>query len=415
MPRVYLFSDPANVFSLNYMKTLRFWLNSIASWPHKVSGGSNITTNISTIYRCMLIMLLVMNICTTITYWKKHVDTDFGQMYLNVMLSAICIQRLFLPFQEKYCSVVNKFILDFHLIHHRHDADSIQVYDRINKMCTIVSVASRSQTFVALILYNMVPLYKSYKAGMFSEHRPQNATFQHAVDYEIPLNQYTLYRDYIIIFIYNWYASYNVAICICMYDLLIFTIVFHIWGHLNILIHDLKYFVRPSLQCFENNYSVPATQEDMASRLKDIIKRHQKIKEFMSRTSEAFSTPLCCYLLFNQLSGCVMLLKCSSLDPMDLWRYGLMTVIIFQQLIETSVIFELVRSKGDILPDKVYELPWVCMDIRNRRIFLMFLNNVQTPLAIKAGGILPVGVMTMSMILRNSCSYFIMLRTFTQS
>lgn len=46
--------------------------------------------------------------------------------------------------------------------------------------------------------------------------------------------------------------------------------------------------------------------------------------------------------------------------------------------------------------DAVYSLPWECMDVKNRKIVLFFLYKVQTPIALKAAGLVPVGVQTMA-------------------
>lgn len=58
--------------------------------------------------------------------------------------------------------------------------------------------------------------------------------------------------------------------------------------------------------------------------------------------------------------------------------------------------------------DAVYSLPWECMAVAERKIVLFFLRKVQTPIALKAGGLVPVGVKTMaavSHVLQSSLIY----------
>ncbi|XP_047998770.1 uncharacterized protein LOC125236116 [Leguminivora glycinivorella] len=336
-------SHQQGVFSLNYMSRIRFLLNLIASWPNQEFGGSKSWGLASSLYRCLLIILVVFNMATTISYLKKYVNHDLAHSYVNMMLASVYLQRLFLPFQKKYCLMIKRFVLDFHLIHHKHKSQSfLQVYERVNSICAIVTAVSVSHTAGLPMLYNGIPLYNNIKAGMFT-HRPENATFQHSVYFDLPFDHYRTLKGYLVVFFYNIYVSYNATIGICMYDALVLAVVFHIWGHLNILVHDLKIF--PLTRQVFTKGPVQFTQEDMFGRLKDIMRHHRMIKDFMKCFSEVFSIPLCYYLLFQQLSGCVLLLKCSSLDPIALGRYGLLTIMVFQQLVETSVIFELVNSK----------------------------------------------------------------------
>ncbi|KAI8434204.1 hypothetical protein MSG28_012311 [Choristoneura fumiferana] len=95
-------------------------------------------------------------------------------------------------------------------------------------------------------------------------------------------------------------------------------------------------------------------------------------------------------------------------------KYGLLTLTQFQQLIQLGIVFELISTKGEEIVDDVYGLPWECMDYKNRKTILFFLQNVQKPMAIKAGDMVPVGVQTMFAIIKASCSYFVMLTTFAQ-
>ncbi|KPI99675.1 hypothetical protein RR46_02589, partial [Papilio xuthus] len=59
----------------------------------------------------------------------------------------------------------------------------------------------------------------------------------------------------------------------------------------------------------------------------------------------------------------------------------------------------------------VYGLPWEHMSVRNQKIVLFFLQNVQVPFNLKALDMVPIGAQTMVVIIRTSFSYFIMLRT----
>lgn len=64
-------------------------------------------------------------------------------------------------------------------------------------------------------------------------------------------------------------------------------------------------------------------------------------------------------------------------------------------------VMHLCRSEwfqSEKLKDAVYQLPWQCMDVKNRKIVLFFLMNVQTPVHVKAMGLTRVGVDTMAAV-----------------
>nr|AXY83409.1 putative odorant receptor 39 [Conopomorpha sinensis] len=118
----------------------------------------------------------------------------------------------------------------------------------------------------------------------------------------------------------------------------------------------------------------------------------------------------CTYIYF--LSGsCVLLFICSSLDPEVLSQFLPVTFITFGNLIQTSIIYELVTAVSDRLPATVYNTPWELMDNGNRRTLLIFLQRLQTPVRIEAFGSLKIGLESMAAILKTTFSYYLFLKT----
>lgn len=101
--------------------------------------------------------------------------------------------------------------------------------------------------FLGIVLFNCTPLYKNYRAGLFSDNPPENLTFEHAVYYELPFDAYTNKRGYIIIFSFNWIASYFCSASFCTFDLFLSLQIFHLWGHLKILKYNFENFPRPNV------------------------------------------------------------------------------------------------------------------------------------------------------------------------
>ncbi|CAH0664096.1 unnamed protein product [Spodoptera exigua] len=79
-----------------------------------------------------------------------------------------------------------------------------------------------------------------------------------------------------------------------------------------------------------------------------------------------------------------------------LMRYLPLTIILTQQLIQLSVIFELIGSESEKVLNAVYSVPWECMDPKTRKMLAFFLMNVRKPIHVKALGVANVGVTSMA-------------------
>ncbi|CAH0692337.1 unnamed protein product [Chilo suppressalis] len=98
-------------------------------------------------------------------------------------------------------------------------------------------------------------------------------------------------------------------------------------------------------------------------------------------------------------------------DPDALAQFGPLTVIIFYQLFQISVLFEVLNVQSQKLIDAVYGLPWECMDVRNQRSVCFLLQRVQSPVQVTALGSTKVGVEPMVGILKTTFSFFTFLRS----
>nr|AJF23792.1 olfactory receptor OR21 [Planotortrix octo] len=410
------------VFELRYIKRIRFTLRYLGAWPTHVFEDC-VTTKLSVIRRYGYTMLLCV-VCSLgmvfqVQYLIKYKGIlgfiDLGQTCLTLLICCVFCQRTTLLTQRTYRELIKDFVLTFHLTHHRNNSEfSLKMCNRVNKICEIATIVQLVQIYITALMFNIVPLYNNYKAGMFSSDRPVNGTFELSTYYDLPFDQNTDLW-YTILCIYNFYASFNVSCMFCCHDLLICVFVFHIWGHLTIFEHKLNYFPRPRKAVGSKTdplrYSFEENKE-VANGLREIIKQYLMIKEFLANTSATYSVTLCVYYGFHLVSDCILLLECSTLDADALAKYGMVTLVVFQQMIQLSVVFELISSKGDTLVDAVYGLPWECMDNGNRRTVLILQQIVQQSLALKACNMVPVGVQTMVAVLKASYSYFMMLNTF---
>ncbi|XP_049865481.1 uncharacterized protein LOC126366415 [Pectinophora gossypiella] len=134
-------------------------------------------------------------------------------------------------------------------------------------------------------------------------------------------------------------------------------------------------------------------------RLIACIDHHREIFKFTEELSSFFGPVLGFNYAYHMCACCLLMMECSQGDVDAIIRFGPLTIIVFGQLVQMSVIFEIVDTVSEKLKDSVYDVPWESMDTRNCRLVIILLNRVQSPLHVTAMGITPVGVTTMAGIL----------------
>nr|ADB89181.1 odorant receptor 4 [Ostrinia nubilalis] len=408
---------------LRYMKFVRLMLRMIDSWPHQQLRDSKPVR-----FRDSRYLFIegagvgIGGLFYVRSHYKVLPFLEIGQTYLTIFLSTVATQRVTIAWFKSFREVITEFVLKIHLFYFRHKTKYTEnVYQRINRLCSIFVAFVAVEVTIGVFLFNLMPFLNNYKKGMFNQELPIGKVFEHSINYSLPyVDCYTNLIGYIVMTLINIICSYDCGMFFSGVDVCIAVIVFHIWGHLKILDHRLRTFPTPvqmrGHQSGDPGDDLMYTKEEnmkAAAMLKDIIEYHGMIMRFMTKTSEAFGPTLCLYYVFHQVSGCILLLECSSLDPESLGRYAGLTVALFQLLIQVSVIVELLGTQSETLKDAVYSMPWECMDTSNRRTVLFLLHNVQEPIRLKPMGIVSIGVQTMATIIKTSFSYFMLLGTFT--
>ncbi|XP_048006132.1 putative odorant receptor 92a [Leguminivora glycinivorella] len=404
---------------LDYIHVIRLYLDTAGLWPNEIFFPSTMRTHILSIYHKVTLAILVYAEISALflvrVRMRTHSFIDLGQDYLSILMSFVMITRMTLKLQKKYRSVIKNFVAKFHLLNHECDSKfATKEYEKVNKICRIATIVILLECLMGQVMFNAVPIYVNFQAGLFTDrdHRPPNVTFVHSINYYFIIDQYNDAIGYTIVSFLNGFISYICGVLFCGLDLLIYVIVFHILGHFNILVDKMRSFPRPMCCPDESEESLEKKyNEEAFELLKNLIQHDQLIKEFLNDTSTTFSITLCICLFFHQVSGCISLLEISPMTAEALIRYGPLLLVLYNQLIQMCVIFELISSKSDTLSNEAYALPWEQMDNRNRKTLLLFLVNVQKPRGLKAGGLVSVGVLIMSQIIKNSFSYFLILRT----
>ncbi|KAJ8737716.1 hypothetical protein PYW08_000311 [Mythimna loreyi] len=368
---------------------------------------------------CVNISCLIPGIIYLKNNTGKLSSFEMGHTYITVFMNSIAFSRGLMILTEKYNNILFYFLNEIHLFNSRKKSDySYQTHILVHKISHFFTIYLLMLMCLGILFFNLTPMYNSYSEGMYRDERPPNATYDHAVFYSLPFDYTTDLRGYLAVYAFNWYISCTCSTHFCVVDLIISLMVFHLWGHMRILRHNLENFPKPASLLIEskdgtmqNHKYNEQEQIDIHNRLRENLHYHSLIIDFQRRMSDSFGAILLLYMLFHQVSECLLMLECSQMDKKALLRYGPLTVVIFQQLIQLSIIFELLGSSNDKLIDAVYCVPWEYMEAKDSKMVLVMLMQSQVSMNLKAMSMLTVGVQTMIAILKTSFSYFVMLQT----
>nr|QIH28385.1 pheromone receptor OR5 [Mythimna separata] len=405
-----------------YIKNLRFQLRAINAWPgdHFAGNQPKYKILINIVVCSLYTFCFISSIHYMKTNWGILSFYELGHMYIVLLMTVVSLSRLFLtlPQSTKYKNVGNLFLSKMHLIYFKDVSKyAMKTYKKINTISQLFTRFLTVQMFVGICLFNLIPMWTNYSSGKFKEKILYNSTYEHSLYLSIPpLKIYTHLDAYVFACLLYWFMSYVCSTSFCMLDLLLSLMVFNLWGHFKILLHDLETFPLPSNEVASSmNVSTKLYSKEelgiISQKLKQCIDYHRLISDYTNNISETFGPMLFVYYVFHQVSGCLLLFECSQMTAEALMRYLPLSVILFQQLIQLSVIFELIGSTSEKLKNAVYGVPWQYMDTNNRRVVAIFLFYVQEPIHVKALGVINVGVTTMATILKTSLSYFTVLRS----
>ncbi|XP_072931095.1 odorant receptor 13a-like [Epargyreus clarus] len=399
---------------IKYMRVLRFSLRIITAWPEREIEG--VQSKYHIYKKCYTFFIELICLFPGMLYLKNNYNVipffDLGHTYITVFMNVIAVCRLVLIFLQSYADTLAYFVNVIHLFNYRAKTEyAKETQLLVHKLSHFFTILMKGQIIGALLLFNTTPLCNNVLSGGFSGNRSEDFKFDQSVYYALPFDYERDITGYIIIFVFNWYISYICTTIICITDLLLSLMSFHVWGHLKILIHSLENFPRPLIEVGNNAMYSSQEMETVRQLLLEYITHHRVIKHFVTKMSDTFGPILFIYFIFQQVTGCLMLLQCSQMETRALVRYGPMSVMFFQQLAQLYIVFELLGTLGDALSDAVYSVPWECMNQSQRKILYIFLKESQKPIKFKAMGVVNLGVETMAMIIKTSFSYFIMLRT----
>nr|XP_037867712.1 uncharacterized protein LOC101736803 [Bombyx mori]CAI43912.1 olfactory receptor-4 [Bombyx mori] len=399
-----------NVEEFTYMKFLKSFCKIMDFWPEREEKNSK-----TRIFR--LRYILVLQFCFTLVagvlYLKNSVGKqtfyDLGHTIITVLMNVVS-SRLILRCFKKYDVVGQQFINKIHLYHYRNDSEYAM------KIHTVVHKISHNMTYIfsfciifGTVTFNLTPIFNNIGSGAYKNPRPDNVTLQQCVYYALPFDYTGNFKWYLLVAIFNVQKTFFCTSLFILFELSLSLMIICLWGHLRIFIHNLNHIPAPR-NSFE--YTKEERQE-VDDTLKKCIQHHTLIIGFVRIMSETYGLAVLIYYAFQQVVGCLLLLQCSQMELKTVTRFGFLTLVLNQQLIQISVIFELLGYMSDKLQDAVYCVPWEYMDTCHRKMVYMMFRQSQIPLQLKAMNMLSIGVKTMVSILKTSVTYYLILKTVT--
>nr|XP_034839717.1 uncharacterized protein LOC117995808 isoform X2 [Maniola hyperantus] len=335
------------VQDIKYMQLLRFAMKNLYAWPEMILDEKPPKYHIYG--KCYIFFIEFICLPPGLLYIKNSVGTIsfliLGRTYITVFMNIVAMLRLILIFLKRYEKLVCDFVNKIHLFNHKHRSEyAMQTHLFVHKFSHFFSVYTAMAMVLGILLFTCTPIYKNIASGAFYNYKTGNVTFEHSVYYQLPFDYEHDIRGYALLFTFNWYITFMCSSCFCTFDLLMALMVFHVWGHLKILIRSLENFRRPTEKIGETERFSEEEMEQVSSELKEIVKHHNLVIEFTTRMGAIFGHVLILYYIFHIVSGCVLLLECSQMNPEALIRYGSLTFLIFQQLTQISIVFELLRT-----------------------------------------------------------------------
>nr|QEE82722.1 odorant receptor 3 [Conogethes pinicolalis] len=320
---------------------------------------------------------------------------------------------------KEYGVVTEEFLTKIHLDHFRHCGEYYdKICRRVNQFSYYVTLLMVVIAALGLNFFNIVPIYNNFKY-----RNDDDAVTQYSIYLSLPgVNQDMLYTFSTI---YNYYISVMCAVLVCGIDLLMFVMAFHVVGHIMTLRDDINSLPKPKCKLaidpvhMKNKYQTDLHVEIYDNEENDVIREelikcidhHATIVSFAGALSDLFGPILAVSYVNHLVCGALMLLVCTTGDRNSVVRCIPVTIVVFSQLAQISVIFEIMGSESAKLMDAVYSVQWECMSASNRKLVHMFLTKVQTPIRVTALGMVDVGVEAMVAILKTTFSYYTLLQS----
>ncbi|CAH0406458.1 unnamed protein product [Chilo suppressalis] len=306
-------------------KIVKNLLMPLGGWPCEVFQEK--TPLISRFFRRFIPIQGMVMICGELNYIRYNYSRlNFfllGHIYITMFLTFVMLVRAVLPNQQLYKDMVEFFYGKFDLEHFKHKGPYYQkASEMVYKISYYYGLVMTGMMICGMFLYNALPLYHNYNAGVLHKrNRVENATLEFSVYFIFP--GFMPENHFWSVTFVNLYFTYSCSVEICIIDLFMALFVFHMVGHIMILLNNIENVEMPkthyNIEGLKAQTSVTVAlyndeeNEIMRSKIIEFINHHRFIVSFADDVSSLFGPVLASTYMFHLISCCLLLLECSQL------------------------------------------------------------------------------------------------------
>uniref|UniRef100_A0AAU8BDH4 Odorant receptor n=1 Tax=Conopomorpha sinensis TaxID=940481 RepID=A0AAU8BDH4_9NEOP len=400
---------------LKNMKMLVYVLNGIGAFPWEAFRERRPFLLFIT-YFMPFETLFVVYMLTNFVYHNVRV-TDLAtrsQCAITLILQCCQLIRTTRRLLPAYGYVFKTFFEKNHL-YYLKDVSPFHndIYNKVEKMTNFY-------TYVEIFFIIMLPgsmvainVFVNYQNGLFSPNPPANVTWSRISYWKLPFID-TEPNIYIYLTI-EYLGSQICALSTLQLDLVIAVLVFHLIGHIVVMVHEVETLEVPVDEAAEAQQLVYNDEQNkiLSDKIVRVVHHHVDVIAFCDMISDFSGVPVMCNYFYQLVCGCLLLILTTSMDFKSAAQFTVITASTFTELVVISFIFEMVVITSKNLPHALYSSAWEKASCRNRRSVFLMLLRMQQPLQVKGLDIVTFGFDTMIAILKTTFSYFIFLRSFT--
>ncbi|XP_059055519.1 uncharacterized protein LOC131849456 [Achroia grisella] len=375
-------------------------------WEMKDHSNMFATLNgaIVRIYGPIMLIALTMNI---ILNYKKYSFDTLGIMFAVWPVAFVTnVKLLSSIFIKSYKKVLGEFFGKIHVYNY---------YKRTNdpfakvKLLQVERNTRLTGFFIGIILFMdwclwfTVPIINNISNQELVKNK--TVRLQTCLYLWTPFDYGYNYNTWVLMHINSALSTLYGCSGITVFDTMNLAIIFNLIAHIEIFKNNIKVRFHKKLN-----------QEEMRFELIEMIKYYAFITEKFKDIQSAFGINVAGNYLQNLFEDSLLLYELMFMPKSDRMLFGLMFLVYVGELVIMSFVLEEIRRQSEDIGEVVYcNIHWEEMSTSNKKIFLLFLSQVQPTMTFKAACGLTAGVKPMISILKSTFSYYIMLKSSVKS
>ncbi|XP_053612383.1 uncharacterized protein LOC128676345 [Plodia interpunctella] len=326
---------------------------------------------------------------------KSHLLLSY---FISLALYSIVTMKILTAQRDVYRVCVTNFMKEFHLYHFQHEnkynkkkAIKTERFSLFIQCFLILSIfLDALMWFITSLAKNTIHLEEIHNKTMIL----QGGTY-----IWMPFDHTYNFKNWILLEIFFMtYLQFGIGLVIFCVDIMTFTFMLHLIGHLDILKNDI-----------ESQDWIGLSDLAVRQKLVDIHNRYTFIKRNFKTFEAAYGINIGAIFLFNLIADSLLMYLLMFNEKENQMLYFIMAFYFFNILIALSYATEKIRKLSEDVFIAIYSCPWESMALSNQKTLLLMLVQSQELLDFKACGY-SIGYQPMISIIKATFSYYVMLK-----